>query len=279
MTNIGNNRTPILEADIQFTAYSVTTTTSVAGHCITHSSSPVPLLDGHIVPIPNIQGFVADFPVPLQNATGSLADSQFSSYTDAKYSSFLGDAYSSFYEEIGYEGCAATLPPSQVYPTYNGEAVHTAVAGFSAATPAESSPTAILSTSPPEISGSVQRAHSARTIIVSVVVPTTALVIILLCLVVIRIYRKKRKQAASTKLLDITSDVQPYMDQKAELEDEERRRHELDADGRTYEMEGVDSIFEMPGNGDAGTMSARSDRIQELRGAEHSKELEVPSNI
>ena len=70
--------------------------------------------------------------------------------------------------------------------------------------------------------------------------------------------------------------MQLYVDQKAELEDEERRKHELDSSGRTYEMEGEDRIFEMPGDGDTGV---RSDRTQELGGVEHSKELEVPSNI
>ncbi len=77
----------------------------------------------------------------------------------------------------------------------------------------------------------------------------------------------------------MTSNVQLYVDQKAELEDEERRKHELDASGITYEMEGEDRIFEIPGGGDTGDRSAQSDRPQELRGAEHSKELEVPGNL
>ena len=73
--------------------------------------------------------------------------------------------------------------------------------------------------------------------------------------------------------------MQLYVDQKAELEDEERRKHELDASGITYEMEGEDRIFEMPGDGEMGIRSGQSNRTQELRGADHSKELEVPSNL
>ena len=84
---------------------------------------------------------------------------------------------------------------------------------------------------------------------------------------------------SSTTSPGTTSDVQLYVDQKAELEDEERRRHELDASGIAYEMEGEDRIFEMPGDGDTEIRTAQSDRTQELRGAEHSKELEVPSNL
>ena len=92
-------------------------------------------------------------------------------------------------------------------------------------------------------------------------------------------YRKKRSQAAFTKHPETALDVQLYVDQKAELEDEQRRRHELDAGRRIYEMEGVDGVFEMPGNGDTGVWSGRSGRTQELRGAEYSKELEAPGDI
>ena len=40
-------------------------------------------------------------------------------------------------------------------------------------------------------------------------------------------------------------------------------------------MEGEDTLFEMPGDGDTGTGLVFS-RTQELRGMEHSTELEVP---
>ena len=43
----------------------------------------------------------------------------------------------------------------------------------------------------------------------------------------------------------------------------------------TYEMGGVDRIFEMPGHGDTSIRSRRSDRPQEKRGVKHSKTLEV----
>lgn len=73
----------------------------------------------------------------------------------------------------------------------------------------------------------------------------------------------------------MTSDKQFYVDQKAELEDEERRKHELDAEAIRYEMEAEDKMFEMPSNVDTGTILASSARMPELRGVEHSKELEV----
>ncbi len=76
----------------------------------------------------------------------------------------------------------------------------------------------------------------------------------------------------------MTSNVQLYVDQKAELEDEERRKQELDGQGVRYEVEGEDRIFEMPGNGSTRMESAWYSQTQELRGAEHAKELEVPGN-
>ena len=59
---------------------------------------------------------------------------------------------------------------------------------------------------------------------------------VLSCLVIIRRYRRKRSQAATTNHPEMKSDTLPYVDQKAELEDDERRRHELVAGRNIYEM-------------------------------------------
>ena len=78
---------------------------------------------------------------------------------------------------------------------------------------------------------------------------------------------------------DMTSDTQLYVDQKAELEDEERRKHELSSTGIMYEMEGEDRIFEMPSDAGTRTKLTSLQGIHEMRGAEYSKELEVPGNV
>ena len=114
--------------------------------------------------------------------------------------------------------------------------------------------------------------------IVSVVVPVTGLIVLLLCLIVIRRYRKNRRQIAITKQPSNTSVTQLYVDPKAELEDEERRRHELEAGGTRNEMEGGDTIFEMPDDRNAGMRVASIDGFHELGGVENSKELEAPGN-
>ena len=76
----------------------------------------------------------------------------------------------------------------------------------------------------------------------------------------------------------MTSNTQLYVDQKAELEAEERRKHELEAYSIRYEVEGEDSFFEMPGDGNSRMGLASFNQTHELRGTEHSKELEVPGN-
>ena len=73
-----------------------------------------------------------------------------------------------------------------------------------------------------------------------------------------------------------TTDTQLYVDRKAELEDDKRRKYELDATGITYEMEGENRILEMSSGGDTEMRLASFRETHELRGVEHSQELEVP---
>lgn len=58
---------------------------------------------------------------------------------------------------------------------------------------------------------------------------------------------------------------QPYLQQKAELEAEERRRHELEAAGIVHELDGEDGVHEL-------SDTERKTR-QELKGEEFSQEL------
>lgn len=244
-----------LQASLIFTAYSVTSTSSVTGNCLTYTSSPVPLVDAQI------------FPVPLTVETEN-------------YSSFVNDAYSSFYATLGYKGCIAALTPGQSLPTYQGMFIaSTSATTLISATAAETSATTLPSVTSAKTAVLSQHVHSTQIIILSIVVPSAGLIILLLYFIFIRRYRKKRSLAASTNHPAMTSNVQLYLDQKAELEDEERRKHELDAGGNTYEMEGKDCIFEMPGAGNTETRSASCDKVHELRGAEHSRELEVLGKV
>ena len=92
------------------------------------------------------------------------------------------------------------------------------------------------------------------------------------------LYRRRKNQKA-LKEEDPTSqepgslkDPQPYLQQKAELEAEEKRKHELEARERRYEIGNEGERYELPVEEVGLMMPSR----QELRGEEHSKELEVP---
>ena len=256
-----NYRTPFVYPYLHFTAYSVTSTSSVKGNCVKHTGSPVPLVDQYIVPVGLLLG----------SSSGSSYITKDASAITAEYSFFLDHAYSSLNAAIGYEGCTAALPPSPVVPTL----LYPLVVTSSSSASASATATALDSTTKAESSVSVRHLNTTQIIIVSVIVTTAGLMILLLCFVAIRRYRRKRSQATLVKQPDMTSDTQLYVDQKAELEDEDRRKHDLSSTGIMYEMEGEDRIFEMPS--DAGT-KPKIAGIHEMRGAEHSKELEVPGN-
>ena len=247
---------------LHFTAYSVTLTTLIKGACVIHTSLPVQLVDAYAVSVP-------DF-IEYHNTGRTDIPEMVALDQTAVYSVFLDDTYSSFDVWIGYEGCTATLPPSPIMP-----ALLTAV--ITATLAAASSTTALPSVT--ESSVPVRRVHSAEIMIVSVVVPITGLMMFLLCFIVIRKYRKKRSQAAFTNQSATTSNVQLYVDQKAELEDKRRIKYELGSQEIRHEMEGQDSMFEMPGAESTRIELAPLNRTHELRGVEHSQELEAPGNI
>ena len=82
----------------------------------------------------------------------------------------------------------------------------------------------------------------------------------------------ERKIRDRAEKLNATSDQhQPYLQQKGELEAEERRKYELEAEERRYELE-ENEINEMPTIEMNNNRSA--DGKQELRGEEHCKELD-----
>ena len=253
-----------MQAYLHFKAYSVTSTSVVKGICVEKTGSPVPLINPYTVSVQQIPTeTISQFSYIMKNA----------SVITAEYSSFLDDAYSSLNAVIGYEGCTAALPLSPVVPTLLNPLLI-----ITSTSPASAKATALDSKTTAESSVSVRHINTTQIIIVSVIVPTAGLMILLLCFVAIRRYRKKRSQTALVKQPDMTSDTQLYVDHKAELEDGERRKHELSGTEVTYEMEGEDRIFEMPSDAGARTNLASVQGIHEMTGAEHSKELEVPGN-
>ena len=240
------------------------------GNCVSVTGSPVPLLDPYVVSVKTINEV---------NSSGFTHVRKNSSAITAEYSVFLDDAYSSLDLVLGYEGCTVALPPSPVVPTLANPLWRNTASVEQYLASATASATASSTTRSAKSSVSVQHVHTTQIIVVSVITPIAGLMVFLLCFIAIRRYRKKRSQAVIISQLDTTTDTQLYVDRKAELEDEERRKYELDAAGISYEMEGEDRIFEMPSGGDPDMRLASSQETQELRGVEHSRELEVPGNV
>ena len=230
------------------------------GTCVKRTGSPIPLPDPYILHV----------------------QKNYYQQTEltANFSASLANAYSSLKTQIGYEKCTTTIPASLTLPLR----IPSPIGLVASATPIISATAIVSITSLPltTLTQDPVRGRHARIkeiIIISVVVPITVLIGISLCFVTIRKYRKKKRSQANGKdQRSLTSNSLIYVDRKAELEDEERRKHELDGCGISYEMEGEDRIFEMPGNEDSGTRSATLREIHELRGVEHSQELEGPGN-
>ena len=234
------------------------------GTCVRHTQSPVPLVNAYQVSGANIDP---------DSSSGSTYITKDASAVTAEYSAFLDDKYSSLNTWLGYEACTAALPPSPVVPAL-------ATMGIMARMNTLTAPAAVTSRpTPVESSLSTPHTHTTQIIIVSVVVPTVGLILLLLCFLGIRRHRGKRSQLVLMSQPNTTSDTQLYVDRKAELENEERRKYELDATGKTYEMEGEDKISEMPSGGDAEMRLASFRETHELRGVEHSQELEVPGDV
>ena len=79
---------------------------------------------------------------------------------------------------------------------------------------------------------------------------------------------EKRQEAASE------GDNQPFLQQKAELEAEERRKYELEARQKIHEMDGSTEIIEIPAGTQEHRLAVMRSR-QELTGGEYSQELDA----
>ena len=84
----------------------------------------------------------------------------------------------------------------------------------------------------------------------------------------------RRNAAKSKKEGKTREDHQPYFQHKAELEAVERIKHELETRERKFELDGDDTVHEISwGTVEHGLLCFQA--RQELRGPEHSQELEV----
>lgn len=116
----------------------------------------------------------------------------------------------------------------------------------------------------------ISKTGSSTRILIAVSVAVGFLIILVLAILLLRRYRKKRTATITDARNSANSldDIQPYLQQKAELEAEEQRRNELEARERSNEVHELAAERER----------RRVSLLQELRGLEHSQELAVQDN-
>lgn len=128
----------------------------------------------------------------------------------------------------------------------------------------------------PHITSSPHGLDKREKIGIGLAIPIAAILSVLIGIASWRRIQKRRTGTPIDEAATLAPDhTQPYLQQKAELEAEERRQYELHAQETRYEMAGEPAIQEI--SSDEGVR--RLSRLQELRGEEHSKELEVPNNL
>ena len=238
---------------MNFTAYSVATATISHGVCYTTTGPSVGLSGPYPVSFPGMES----------TDVVLCANMKFSEY-------------------LGLSVCQprlaeAILTPTTIFgPTSTPSRLNTTASAVVSST---SVPVAHPSYAPPSGSGTH---NTLAKVAIESAVPVAVLALVLLGL---SIWYRRRK-AHNTRHEEITTsqeeeeeeeeeetqeDAQPYLQLKPELEAEENRKHELEAQERRYEMGSQGERYELPAEQEPVT------RIrQELRGEEHSKELEVP---
>lgn len=231
-----------------FTEYSVNTELFRGSICVTSSGLPVSI--------------EPQFPVP-KPATADI-------------SLFQVSALSSLYSHLGFATCsygleAKTSAPPNLLSTSLTVPLPTSTGKYVKAASMSSSSTSTQSNT--SRSSSEDPSHQTKIAIgigLSVVVP----LLFALAFFLGDRYRKIRsvslKRAIAQRERELQEDGQPYLQHKAELEAEENRKHELDALETPHQIGNEGERYELPANeGDVIKMR------QELRGEEHSKELEV----
>ena len=277
VTGTSSNATPT--SYILFTAYSITSAYTLNGLCVTTSGSSISLSPAFSITIPATVDSTA-----YSSSVGSLFEDHLGFSTcegngmQASIVSLtplveVGIGTSSPFATLLQVANATSSPLSTNVPTTSPS---------SAPHNSSSSPTIISSAE--NISPGFSTRDKAAT---GVVVPVVAIISFILGVIYLRSRRRRfqNRSHSGNGLADPSEEAQPYLQQKAELEAEEKRRLELEAVEVRYEMDGGNDRNNLlaPGEGVRNEidtiarppMPSLRER-QELRGEECSKELEAP---
>ncbi len=243
--------------DIVLTAYSITSAYLSNGVCITTSGVPIVLPKAYTVTIPTI-GPWTDFPL---------------------------HAASEFVDFLGFSTCVGSgeeLFPTPIIPVTNISVTPAASASLRVGANSTTSPT--LHSSNATKPTVTPRLDEPERIGIGVGVSFATLFLISL---VGFIWRKRRLRSAAITAKEqgdtegrqkgrsaSEGDDQPYFQQKVELEAEGRQRHELEGRQKIHELDGGAEIREIPAGTHEHRLAVKRSR-KELRGGEHSQELET----
>ena len=241
---------------IVLTAYAITSAYSAKEVCITMSGLPVVLSEAYTVTSPT-----------------AIPSIDFHSYAASAFFHFLGFSTCSGGAEMAFpvvghvNSISITPAPSASLP----------VGANSTTSPTLHSSNAIKPTVTPRLDEPTKKG-------IGVAVSFAALILTFL---VAFMWRKRRLRSAAIiaelqgdnehkqeDTLASEGDNQPYLQQKPELEAEERQRHELEARPKTSELDGETGINEIPAGTHEHRLAVMRSR-QELEGGEHSQELDT----
>lgn len=264
-TVTGAMSSPPLESIVLFTAYTITSDYTSGGLCIKTTGSPVPLSPEVSIAKP----------------------------ANANSTAFESSVTSLFYDYLGFASCIGNDNPIQIatnlIPVVNitSTPLSTTIGGPLNSTTLVYPPSNLVSSNPTTSSagGNISSGFTAKDkAATGAVIPVVAIISLVLG---IAFYIRRRRKISNFGKDPHRSgeETQPYLQQKAELEAEEKRRLELEAVEVRYELDGRNYRNEMPAQGseveneidtiERPALSSLKER-HELRGEEHSKELEAP---
>ena len=265
------------ESIVFFTAYTVISDYNSGGLCITTTGPPI-----HISPELSITKPADTNPTAFESSVTAL-----------------------FYDYLGFSTCSGNdksvriVTPIPLIPVGSDSGTPLVEVATGTFTPLSAStgdpfPSTTLVSSASNITSSSPTASSAAGSISSafttkdkaatgVVIPIVAIISVVLG--ILFYLRRRRKRSGSGKdTHGSEEETQPYLQQKAELEAEEKRRLELEAVEVRYEMDGGDHVNEMHGSHVRNEIDTvvrpqmpSLKETQELRGEECSKELDASS--
>lgn len=190
----------------------------------------------------------------------------------SQYADELVTASSSFFSFLGFTRC--DLTGGSIETTTVRQPVRSVIS-TPALTTSKSSATIAPSASVPSPTSA---GKTRETIGVAASVPATILAIVTLLIIIWRRRRRRKAFREHTAADDQkVNEHQPYLQRKAELEDEERRKHEFEARERRFELEGETELSEIPAGRDGPWLPPPF--TQELRGEEHAKEMDAPFEL